>query len=214
VDAARDVGGERKQEVDLLRGQRRCARRQDECGNHQQASNGPAHDASKAWLPRRGFQGVASKAWLPRRGFQGVAAADLDLRRRYRLVSTITDLCRLAHESRRGCPSISVHVHCELAEAVGQKAVGPSGRAGSALYPASTRVAGNAISTSVPSFGALRMWKRARFASASALVRGRPRPVPPEPPRPEVASWRNGSSAPRRALSLKAPPVTRTPHHT
>ncbi len=41
----------------------------------------------------------------------------------------------------------------------------------------------------MPAFGALEIRKPARLASASALVSGRPKPVPPEPQRAEVASW-------------------------
>ena len=70
--------------------------------------------------------------------------------------------------------------------------------------------AGNATSTSVPAFGALLMVKLARLASASALVSGRPRPVPPEPQLPDVAVCRNGSSAASMSFSLMPTPVSRT----
>ena len=50
------------------------------------------------------------------------------------------------------------------------------------------RAAGKAISTSVPALTALLIAKEARLASASALVSGKPSPVPPEPHRVEVAS--------------------------
>src|SRR6478672_10065612 len=61
-------------------------------------------------------------------------------------------------------------------------------------YPTPTLTPGNVISISVPAFTALLIAKRARFASAGALSGGGPSPVPPEPWRVEVASWRNGSN--------------------
>ena len=67
--------------------------------------------------------------------------------------------------------------------------------------------AGKVISTSVPSFGALERWNLARFASAIALVSGRPSPVPP---RGEVESCRNGSSAVAISFSVMPTPVSRT----
>ncbi len=56
----------------------------------------------------------------------------------------------------------------------------PSGLC-SAAYSASTRLPENVISTSVPASRALLIENAARFASAKALVKGNPRPVPPEP---------------------------------
>ena len=73
-----------------------------------------------------------------------------------------------------------------------------------------TRLGGKAISTRVPAFGALLMWKLARLASANALVSGSARPVPPEPQLPDVATWRNGSSAVSISFSLMPTPVSRT----
>ena len=58
-------------------------------------------------------------------------------------------------------------------------------------YDAGTRAGGNAISTNVPVLRALLIAKEAPFASASALVSGRPRPAAPEPQRVDVASWRS-----------------------
>jgi hypothetical protein len=48
-----------------------------------------------------------------------------------------------------------------------------------AHYSAQTRVGGKIASTRVPSLGRLEICSAPRFASTSALVRGRPRPVPP-----------------------------------
>jgi hypothetical protein len=56
-----------------------------------------------------------------------------------------------------------------------------------AAYSASTRVAGKAISTSVPASIALLIVKLARLASANTLVSGSPRPVPALA-RPEAAT--------------------------
>jgi mannose-6-phosphate isomerase-like protein (cupin superfamily) len=55
-------------------------------------------------------------------------------------------------------------------------------------YPTPNLAPGNVISTSVPASTALLIAKLARLASASALVNGKPKPVPPEPQRVEVAS--------------------------
>src|SRR4029077_13914039 len=85
-----------------------------------------------------------------------------------------------------------------------------SGSALDACYSAATRPPGNATSTRVPVFTALLILKLARLASASALVSGRPRPVPPEPQRADVASWRNGSLATAVSCSLMPTPVSRT----
>ena len=82
--------------------------------------------------------------------------------------------------------------------------------AGVCAIPPRIGVPGNATSTSVPALTALLMLKVARLASASALVSGRPSPVPPEPKRAEVASCRNGSSAVSMSFSLMPTPVSRT----
>ena len=74
--------------------------------------------------------------------------------------------------------------------------------------PASTRCGGKVISTSVPSFLTLVIVIAARLASTSALVSGRPRPVPPE--RRVVGTCRNGSSASAISLSSMPMPVSRT----
>src|SRR5260370_41004950 len=73
------------------------------------------------------------------------------------------------------------------------------------LSSANTRSGGKATSISVPALGALLMRKVARLASASALVSGRPRPVPPGPGWTGGATCRNGSAG--DAVSFLALPV-------
>ena len=63
------------------------------------------------------------------------------------------------------------HSRTIIAEALSEKCV--------RAYSASTRLGGNVTSTRVPLSGAERIDRAARLASTKALVKGKPRPVPP-----------------------------------
>ena len=97
-------------------------------------------------------------------------------------------------DRQRQQPADDQRSHAQEAAAGRQMlAVPPPGQA-RLRHSARTRVVGKVISASVPLRGSLLIAKAARLASASALVSGRPSPVPCAS-RPSVTTRRKGSSA-------------------